>query len=99
MKVQADERNKYDLVAVGSNSFAYTLKGGPVDSLQRYYLCLGYWNSGRKRVFSVCPGEVRFLDAETARRARKAPSCLLNWRRTSSALLTKPVAVIAVTTD
>ncbi|NUA28673.1 hypothetical protein [Cupriavidus basilensis] len=63
LKAQADERNKYHLVPVGNNSFAYTLKEVPPDTQQRHYLCQACFDDGgkkvvlqmRDRISLVCP--------------------------------------------
>lgn len=57
LKSKADERDKYHLVQVGNNSFAYTLKEVPPDGQQRHYLCQAcYDNSGKNVVLQRIPG-------------------------------------------
>lgn len=50
LKAEADEHNRYDLVPVGNNSFAYTLKDAPPEGQQRHYVCQACFDNGNKKV-------------------------------------------------
>ncbi|MDE4921695.1 hypothetical protein ACUXAV_002112 [Cupriavidus metallidurans] len=61
LQTKADERDKYHLVQVGNNSFAYTLKDAPPDGQQRHYLCQTCFDNEGKKAVMQFGGRVNLL--------------------------------------
>jgi len=66
LQEKADERDKYHLVPVGNNAFAYTFKDSPPDAQQRHYLCQACYDNGGKKVV---------LQRIPAKSILKCPTC------------------------
>ncbi|MGY2492367.1 hypothetical protein [Cupriavidus sp. CP313] len=56
LQAKADERDLYELMAIGSFSFAYALKEPPANGQDRHYLCQACFDAGKKLVLQRAGG-------------------------------------------